>query len=181
MFNQSNFWGALQFIRAPRKQWWRTENDKLILSPENTSIRNTTNPAFIGRRIQHQCFEAETKVSFRPVSEQDFAGLVCFQNEKHYFAFGITHSKNDIILSLRYAKGEDEQILSELPLKSSTVSVKVIARKDKYDFYYLSNEKTDWIEFYIGMDGRILSTHAAGGFTGAMVGMYACGRHIPRN
>ncbi len=170
------------FIRTPRKQWWRIKNGKMIISPEDTSIRNVTNPAFIGRRIQHQCFEAETKVSFCPASEQDFAGLVCFQNEKHYFAFGITGSQNNLILSLRYAQGEDEQILSELPLESPTISVKVIAEQDKYSFYYLSKKTNDWIEFYTEADGRILSTHTAGGFTGAMVGMYASGRHnVPRN
>ena len=113
------------FIRVPQKQWWKVENGELLLSPEEVSIREIANPAFIGRRIQHQCFEAETELSFYPASEKDFAGLVCYQSEKHYFAFGITRTENKICLSLRCAQGKEEQILNEQPLNSPTVSVKV--------------------------------------------------------
>lgn len=165
------------FIRVPQKQWWKVENGELVLSPEEVSIREIANPAFIGRRVQHQCFEAETEVSFYPASEKDFAGLVCYQNEKHYFAFGMTRTENKICLSLRCAQGKEEQILNEQPLNSPTVSVKVVAEKANYHFYYRQAGQKTWEKFYTKGDGRLLSTHAAGGFTGAFVGMYASGSH----
>jgi xylan 1,4-beta-xylosidase len=165
------------FIRVPQKQWWKVENGELVLSPEEVSIREIANPAFIGRRIQHQCFEAETEVSFYPASEKDFAGLVCYQNEKHYFAFGMTRTENKTCLSLRCAQGKEEQILNEQPLNSPTVSVKVVAEKANYHFYYRQAGQKTWKKFYNKGDGRLLSTHSAGGFTGSFVGMYASGRH----
>ena len=76
------------FIRTPRSQWWGAEEGKLVITPQTVSIAEVANPAFIGRRQQHLAFESSVCMSYVPGKETDMAGMVCYQDESHYFVLG---------------------------------------------------------------------------------------------
>ncbi len=50
--------------------------------------------------------------------------------------------------------------------------LRITARGERYDFEYAENGG-DWVMLEEGADGKILSTKTAGGFVGAVFGIYA--------
>ena len=168
------------FVRTPRKEWWQISDGKLFIEAVEANIYQIANPAFIAYRQQHLIFEAETEVSFNPQKENGLAGLVCYQNDSHNFVFGKTLSNGKYILILERSQKEKEQIAEyEIPAEKQQASIvlKVVGKNDKYSFMASFDNKETWESIAENIDARNLSTHVAGGFTGAVIGMYAtCGR-----
>ena len=114
-----------------------------------------------------------------PASPADLAGITCFQNEKSNYVFGITKSGDEyfIILERNESHGrrdahKSEVIASEKIKLNASVKLRVEADGDKYAFSYSSNGN-DFQNVGGTVSGDILSTDVAGGFTGAMIGLYA--------
>lgn len=142
---------------------------RLRLRPQQ--ISEPTSPSFLGRRQQHINFSAQVALEFTPQNEQECAGLVLVQNNNFHFRFVVTLAPQPI---LRLIKREDgrEQILAQTRLAAGRVYLKVEGREQAYHFYY-ALQPDDWRVLAPNVDGRILSTPVAGGFVGAMIGMYA--------
>ena len=119
-------------------------------------------------------------MEYQPGSEMDLAGIVCLQNEGSNYVFGITKKGEEYILLLernqRKGRG-DAGITSEI-VASCTVDVahpielRVKASGDDYQFSY-SAGGTEFVNLGGTVSGDILSTNVAGGFTGALLGLYA--------
>jgi xylan 1,4-beta-xylosidase len=163
------------FIRTPRENWWSIHEGKLHLTPTAFDIYTVGAPAFIGHRQQHTNFTVTTEMSFTPLNEQTFAGLVCYQNEKFNLIFGKTIRKGkQVITVVRTDNGKQttegtftlEDKRTDLPLY-----LRITGRGGKYSFT-LSFDKKKWQEVVNDLDATILSTHKAGGFTGTIIGMY---------
>lgn len=163
------------YIRTPQGEWWNIEKGSLNLTPIERSIHDYSNPAYLGRRFQHHCFEAETEVHFQPTTEDEFAGLLCFQNEQYYTAIGITKRQGETCLVVERAAGEVKEVARK-PWSSSSARLKVKAENERYTLLASANGGASW-EVIAQTDGRNLSTETAGGFTGAFVGLYASGKH----
>lgn len=163
------------FIRTPRENWWSIHEGKLHLTPAAFDIYTVGTPAFIGHRQQHTNFTVTTEMSFTPLNEQTFAGLVCYQNEKFNLIFGKTiREGKQVITVVRTDNGKQttegtftlEDKRTDLPLY-----LRITGRGGKYSFT-LSFDKKKWQEVVNDLDATILSTHKAGGFTGTIIGMY---------
>jgi alpha-N-arabinofuranosidase len=163
------------FIRTPQQQWWRLTDHGLQITPDTTSIYTLGNPAFIGYRQQHTNFTVTTSLSFRPQHEKDLAGLVCYQNERFNIVFGKTIRKGKDCLIVTWTSNGNQQETA-YPLndsrKTNPLQLRITGRGALYNFYYL-NENDEWISVAVHVDGSILSTKKAGGFTGVIIGMYA--------
>jgi alpha-N-arabinofuranosidase len=163
------------FIRTPQRQWWELTGKGLRITPDTTSIYTRGNPAFIGYRQQHTDFTATTSLSFRPQNEKELAGLVCYQNERFNIVFGKTLRKGkEHLIVTRTNNGNQQE--TTFPLsgrkKTNPLQLRITAGGALYGFYYL-NENNEWIPVATDVDGSILSTKKAGGFTGVTIGMYA--------
>jgi alpha-N-arabinofuranosidase len=65
-------------------------------------------------------------------------------------------------------------VLASIPLEALDVQLHVRARGGRYDFSYrAASGQGAWIPLLQDADGTILSTKVAGGFVGAMIGLYA--------
>ena len=88
------------------------------------------------------------------------------------YVFGITQcdGRNCIVLQ-RTERGKSQTVASAPIASRLPVSLRVSAAGDKYTFSYAvrGGEYTDLAT----VSGDILSTNVAGGFTGAMIGLYA--------
>lgn len=164
------------FIRTPQKQWWQLKDNQLQISPTRESVYELGSPSFIGYRQQHTDFTVTTKMNFTPLTEKSMAGLACYQNEKNNLVFG-KRSKNgqDILVVIRTANGKQdapqEYLLDETE-KGMPIQLRIIGRGSKYSFQYTINPN-EWKDVATDIDGSILSTQKAGGFTGVVIGMYA--------
>jgi xylan 1,4-beta-xylosidase len=158
------------FIRTPRGDFWSlTERpDYLRLQLKAETITETVNPAFVGLRQRHINFAARTKMEFSPNNKYEAAGLVLLQNCD--FHYRVEYTQSEIKLIKREAG--QEEILASCPYQQNEVYLKVEAYGQSYHFY-VAKEPEHWQVLKEDVDGRILSTDVAGGFTGAYLGMYA--------
>jgi len=167
-------------MRIPQQRWWRLDGGRLVLTARPEAIGGMTQPSFWGRRQQHLYASASTKMRFRPTRPGDKAGLVAVQNDDHFFFFGVSRDaggRDRLVLERRAdAKDPVEGVLvSSLPIASNVaapIRLRITARGGRYDFSYaLANGP--WEILKADEDGTILSTKKAGGFVGALLGVYA--------
>jgi xylan 1,4-beta-xylosidase len=141
----------------------------LRLRPERLTER--VNPSFVGRRQQHIHFSAQTLLDFTPQTEHECAGLALVQNDQFHFCFVVTHADQPVIRLIKRAAGVEE-LLAEQSLDAGRCHLKIEAYEQLYNFY-VANTPNQWQVVAENVDGRILSTPVAGGFVGAVMGLYA--------
>ncbi|WP_084885082.1 glycoside hydrolase family 43 protein [Vibrio sp. qd031] len=130
---------------------------------------------FIGRRIQHKCFQSELVID-NTIENDCSAGLVLHQNEQHHFYIAIERQATVYRCLVEKTEAGVRQVLY-----STTVD-----RLDSDGLHKIRVETNcDQImcSFTIGdttiapkertFDGKLLSTSVASGFVGAYVGMLA--------
>ena len=163
-------------LRTPRDEWWKQEKNKMIISAMPKSIYEKVNPAFLGRRIQHQTFEVSASMKFIPTNEKELSGLALIQNEKNNLVVGktIKDGKAFVVLYAMVQGVKSTIAETEMPANASNeaITFSVIANKGTCSFYY-KIDKGDKITIAENVDTKCLSTRMAGGFVGAYVGMYA--------
>ncbi len=163
-------------IRTPHEKWYRMESNKLLIKARNVAIYDTSlQPSFIGRRQQHNYCSASVVLQFNPQNSGDKAGIVAFQNEKHYYFMGLTLKEEGLSVILEKGGSFHPVELAGIAIdleKDAALYLKTEVRGKYYNFYY-ALQPDDWKLLKEDVDGTILSTHVAGGFVGTYFGMYA--------
>jgi xylan 1,4-beta-xylosidase len=177
-------------LRTPRSEWYSLSkpSGSLTLDVRPETISGTGNPSFIARRQQHIYGSASSKMDFKPTSSNEFAGIVAFQGERHYYTLGKTIANGKEVVQLRKSEkaadagSPETTVLAEALLKekdkNKPLYLKVAFKADKYAFYY-STKEGDWTLLQDNVDGTFLSTRTAGGFVGVTLGMYATSQGQP--
>lgn len=133
------------------------------------------NPSFIGKRQQHIYCSAETALSFSATSGDEKAGLIIFQDEKHFYYLCQSVDQDKPVVQLFAGNAENTMtLITQVPLVSAVeqLYMRIDAKGENYDFYY-ATKPYDWVLMKEGVDGKFLSTQVAGGFIGCVFGMYA--------
>lgn len=173
-------------LRSPGDEWNRINNGILEIDKRNVSLGDAATPSFLCQWIRHSVFTATTTVEFTPDSIQDIAGLACYMNERFYFAVGKSMDQNGnacVKLICRTANnpgrsesGNEDVLNAVSPLTKNQASrplhLKVKANGSVYTFFYSLNGKS-WNQIGQTQDWTNLSISVAGGFTGAVVGLFA--------
>ena len=167
-------------LRGPREAFMKQTKNGLQINPFEANINELKPTSTLFYRQQHKSFSFTATLNYTPSSAEDLAGITCFQNENFNYVFGITKKGNEYVLLLRrnerIGKREGQQkseILASTPIElKKTVKLQVVADGDAYKFNYAA-EGTDFENLGGTVSGDILSTNVAGGFTGAMIGLYA--------
>ena len=160
-------------MRGAREKFITTSADGLTITPFDTNIKAPRPTSTLFYRQQHLHFTATTTLHYAPRTEKDLAGIVCYQSEGFNYVFGITKKGEDNCLVLqRTSKGESATLASMTVDETNPIDLQVKAEGDKYTFSYSTNGK-DFQAICEPVSGDILSTNVAGGFTGAMIGLYA--------
>jgi alpha-N-arabinofuranosidase len=111
-----------------------------------------------------------------PKAGGEQAGLVVFQDEKHFYFLAKSVAEGKPVLQLFKSTAEPDkpELLAQAPLKSATakLQLRVQAAGDSYGFGFSENGKI-WTTLKDKVDARFLSTQTAGGFIGCVVAMYA--------
>ena len=147
--------------------------------------------SFLCYRQQHKSFEACVGLVFSPVSENEVAGLVLFQNRKYNYQFVVTVADGKKVLRVIKCENERLEILAEASLNqtatvdsliyaglnhtataTSPVYVKFMAREQVVGFSY-SMDGEKFVSVFENATAKFLNTDSAGGFVGNTIGMYA--------
>ncbi len=162
------------FLRTPREDFWslaeRPGHLRLRLRPQTLAER--ANPSFVGRRQQHIHFSARTAMDFAPKGANECAGLVLLQNNDFHFRFVVTQEGGGAVIRLVKREKGKEEVLAARPIQAGRICLKVSADGQSYNFY-AATQAENWLPVAENVDGRILSTPVAGGFVGAVIGLYA--------
>jgi alpha-N-arabinofuranosidase len=162
-------------LRNPVAKWWRLSGGALQLAPRPEGLGDVSNPSLIARRQQHLNATATTRITFSPSSDTAEAGLVAFQNDDHWYflAVGRDHGKRVVRLRRRDNSGTAGEVLATAPLPSAApVELRIAARGAAYEFSW-SGDGRRWHSLIRHADGTVVSTKKAGGFVGAVFGLYA--------
>lgn len=116
---------------------------------------------------------------YRPQRDGDRAGLVAFQNERHYYFVGLAREDGRDVIVLEQgnpdptAAAPKRLATVERPADAGdTTYLRIAANGDRYTFAFALAPDA-WTEIGSGVDGTLLSTKVAGGFVGTMIGPYA--------
>jgi len=166
-------------LRGPREDFISKVEKGLQINPFEVNIKEVKPTSTLFYRQQHKTFSFTADMEYLPASEKDMAGIVCLQNEKSNYVFGITKKGSEYIIVLERNQwpgrvGEHKSMLvaKEKIEISGPVKLQVKADGDDYEFSYSTNN-TDLENLGGTVSGDILSTDYAGGFTGCLIGLYA--------
>lgn len=187
-FNDSKLGFEWLFVRAPESPWWQTGDGNLKIQARANRIGSlslfdyTPQPSFIGQRVAHMSASATTEMRFTPETEDEEAGMMALQNDFFYYAFGLGLSDNDeTVLRVRMrnkmATLFNGETLAEIPVNvadGAPIYLRTTLNKDKISFAYSLDGNT-FISVLENADATVLTTAKAGGFIGAVIGLYAEG------
>jgi len=168
---------SLLFLRKNDSSWYSLSKKNgftMKLKPE--TVMEKTNPAFLGKRQQHMFCTASTALQFTPKSENEKAGLMIFQGEFNFYFMCKSIKENKMVIQL--FKGDKKAgnmiLITELPLSnpSAAIQLEIEAKGGLYDFKYKQGNE-GWLTLKNDVDGKYLSTQAAGGFIGSLFALYA--------
>ncbi len=160
-------------LRAPREDFISITKKGLVINPFDVSIKERKPSSTLFYRQQHINFTTTVTLNFIPKSEKELAGITCLQSERFNYVFGITKKDKDFYLLLQRTEKGNSTILASTKIDvKNPVQLKVKSVGDKYEFSYSTNG-TDFVNLGGTVSGDILSTDIAGGFTGALIGLYA--------
>lgn len=160
-------------LRGPRENFIAVTKKGLQINPFAVNIKEVKPTSTLFYRQMHNAFSFATTIDYKPASEKDLAGIVCLQNEKFNYVFGVTKKGNDTYILLERTEKGTSKIIANAKIDiKKPVRLQVKAVGDSYEFSYAVNG-ADFQNLGGAVSGDILSTNVAGGFTGALVGLYA--------
>ncbi|MBK1439548.1 glycoside hydrolase family 43 protein [Parapedobacter sp. ISTM3] len=160
-------------LRGPRERFIRLTKEGLRITPFATSIDEIKPTSTLFYRQQHNAFTATTTLDYAPASEKDLAGLVCLQKETYHYVFGVTKMGDDHYIVLQRTEDGNAAVLaSEVVDLDKPIRLQVTAEGNDYRFNYAEGGG-GFRNLGGTVSGDILSTNVAGGFTGALIGLYA--------
>ena len=164
-------------VRGPREDFVTSGKRGITFTPFAVNLKEVAPTSTLFYRQQHKCFTATTTLQYKPVSEKDLFGMVCYQSERFYYLFGITRKGEQDYLVLQRTERGASTILASTPIETNRpLYLQISARGDDYRFNYSIDG-----ELYHNLggvvSGDILSTDIAGGFTGNLIGLHATSKN----
>ena len=183
-FEDAELGDAWMTVRTPAKDLYSLTDKPGYLKLICSEVKSTGNhtPAFIGRRLHHHKFSAQTRMYFSPSKVSESAGLLLFKDERHQYYFKVSKdgvalqkvefemvAENGKPLRLSQISGN---LVSVNPGRFSFIDLKVTSDGETFSFWYSPNGKK-WTLLVDRVDASYLTSASAGGFTGTLIGPYA--------
>ena len=128
-------------------------------------------PAFVGQRQPAFRFTARTEMEFKPGQDGEEAGLCVRANEGNHYEIGMRKIDGKTQLFVRNRVLNREYLMAQEPVDPGKVQLEILGTEEKYQFSWSADGKT-WKPLAVSLSDS-LSREKAGGFTGAVVGLYA--------
>ncbi len=169
--------------RAPQEQWWRLDERPgwLVLDLRPDTLTGNGNPSFLGRRIPDNAFCAETLVDVDPRPGEE-AGLALVQDERASYRITVAGTPDGrVVRVVKNSRSAEEEIVAEHPAPPGPLRLSIDGGAVAGHRFRFAPPEGDWTFLATGQDAGVLSTHAAGMFTGVVAGLYASSNHAQAN
>jgi xylan 1,4-beta-xylosidase len=181
-FDREELGNPWLFLRAPQQTWWSLRDGALRLTPRPESLRERHNPTFVGRRLQHNRFTAETTLRL-PSGSDVSAGLSAFHNETRHYNFGVRRATvgedafEVYVEAQRGRPGDAQFTTGQLNAAPGTpVTLRLTGHDTEYRFDYTTDGGKTWTPVGGIFDARNLSVETSYDFVGVLLGLYAQSR-----
>lgn len=165
---------AMQWIgvRTPKMPFYHLQGGDLVLG-RGAPIGDLSGvPAFVARRQQHHDATIRTTVRFTPKQDGDRAGLAAMQSDRNYLFFGITRRNGTPAIALYSSQDGKEHLVASAPVDDKApLALEIQTTNGTMAFAYGSGRVRRTLKR--DLDVRFLSTKAATGFVGTLIGPYA--------
>lgn len=160
-------------LRGAREKFLQATDKGMVFRPYAVDISEQKPISALFYRQQHKNFESSVSLDYVPASDSHLAGITCLQSEKYHYVLGVTKLDNeDHIVLARSENGSTRILAKEKIHLNAKVQLQVKAAGDAYQFAYAVG-KGAFRNIGNTVSGDILSTDVAGGFTGALIGLYS--------
>ncbi len=155
-------------LHGPADKYY-TVNAGLTLACAAVDPRTSSTPAYLGSRIQHHKFSAETEVYFVPKGDES-AGMLIVKNETRQYYLAVRAGE---VALLSLSKGKADVIAATaVDTDGKQIGLRAVSNGTAYDFYFRPRPDAEWQLLAAGVP----TAHTAsqrGGFTGSTIGLVA--------
>ncbi len=156
------------YLRWPFTENYKLEADSVRLRGTEITLDKVDSPTFIGLRQK----DFNAVISCDVTLSEGEAGITLYMDENHHYDIAIRNCGNGYEAIERLNIGDIKSVERTENLKSTNNISLVIHSTNEY---YSFSIKSEGQEIHLGTaQTRYLSSEVAGGFTGVMIGLYAC-------
>lgn len=145
----------------------------LRLTGNGGSMADGGAPAYVCRRQQHRCMQAETLLEFHPVHAGEEAGLAVRLSDTSHYTLTVRNTETGRSIEVTAVVRGERKAGECARLQAGRVRLAVRSDAERYAFFYAVGGG-EWVSLG-AWPARNLSPEEEFGFTGVTVGMYACG------
>lgn len=158
------------YLRHPVTANYRLEPDKVKLKGTGVTLDVPASPTFIG--IRQRDFDAVISCEVSLTGGE--AGITLYMDENHHYDLAIRQDGDGYKAIERLNIGDIKSVEKEADLgEDSHATLLIRASQERYSFFVQTEAGK---EILLGTaQTRYLSSEVAGGFTGVLIGLYACG------
>jgi len=158
-------------LRQPHETWWHQDGGQLTMTSRSDTLSGKGQPSFFGRRLQHARFETSAAVEV-PSATGLSAGLVAFQSETHHYYFAIRRSSEGLQIFLERLNAKQPEVVASAKLADAKqLKLRLVGEDKVLSFSYAADDGS-WQTLVPDADATVITTQAAGGFVGALVGLH---------
>ena len=152
------------YMRHPLLENYKLSDNKAVLHGTNVTLDDVDSPTFIAMRQRDFCFELKVNVSV----DSGEAGVTVYSCENEHYEIAVRRNGDEYEAVLKLNIGGIKHVQNIVKLKKGNAELSITANNFFYEF------KADGISLGGGQT-KYLSSEVSGGFTGAMLGLYAVG------
>ncbi|NOW06697.1 glycoside hydrolase family 43 protein [Clostridium beijerinckii] len=157
------------YLRIPHGENYKIKENSISLKGTNITLDEADSPTFIGLRQKDFNMYISCDVS---ISDGE-AGITLYMDENHHYDLALCKYDNKYEVIVKLNVGEIKHVKKSVCLENDNkVSLIIHADNNCYNFCIKTEDK----EVNLGRaQTKYLSSEVAGGFTGVIIGLYACG------
>lgn len=143
-FNDADLSLDWEWVRNPNNSLWNIKDSHINLITGDYTLDNIKAVNTLLRREEELCFEASTKMLFKPEIYGQQAGITCYYSTVTYIRFSLTYN-NSLCLELVINRNCGEELIKRIDnIKEGYIYLKVQVEYLTRKFYY-SYDNENWI------------------------------------
>lgn len=154
------------FMRHPSMENYELSENKAVLHGTDITLDDVDSPTFVAMRQRDFCFDLKVNVSV----DSGEAGVTVYSCENEHYEVAVCKSDNGYSAVLKLNIGGIKHVRNTIALEKGSAELSIKANNHFYEF------KADGVSLGGGQT-KYLSSEVSGGFTGAMIGLYAVGKN----
>lgn len=175
-FSQKGMNLHYNFIRNPHPENYLIDSEKhrLLLYGSKVTLNDTDSPTWLGIRQKGFDADSKVKVSLLADTQGARAGLTAFYNESYHYDIYLTREQEHYQVCLAKHVHDIFAITAQAQIPNGNdVTLRILADREKYSFYYSLNGKDDILlgtGLAVGLCTEGTKTMT---FTGTYIGMFS--------